>query len=214
MSLSSAPRTVHLVNSHLTYPGWSEGGLTTAMVERARTHLEAAGHRVTVTKVEDGYDPDVEVQRHVDADLVILQAPINWFGAPWIYKRYVDEVFNAGLHSGTFLSGDGRTREDPTRQYGSGGLMQGRGFFVATSWNAPTEVFDNPEGVLMQGKSVDDLLLNLTASYTFVGFTVLKSYGLHDVFKDGDTAKGLADYGRHLDEQLAALPRRGAVVGG
>ena len=27
------------------------------------------------------------------ADLVILQMPVNWFSAPWIYKKYVDEVF-------------------------------------------------------------------------------------------------------------------------
>jgi Flavodoxin-like fold len=26
--------------------------------------------------------------------LVILQTPVNWFSAPWIYKKYVDEVFD------------------------------------------------------------------------------------------------------------------------
>jgi modulator of drug activity B len=79
---------------------------------------------------------------------VILQTPVNWFGAPWIYKKYVDEVFNAALAKKTLLEGDGRTRSDPTRQYGSGGTMQGRKFMISATWNAPRETFDNPNSIL------------------------------------------------------------------
>jgi len=61
----------------------------------------------------------------MEADIIILQTPVNWFGAPWIYKKYADEVFNSGLQSQKFLTGDGRTREDASKQYGSGGKMQG-----------------------------------------------------------------------------------------
>ena len=32
----------------------------------------------------------------------------------WIYKKYVDEVFNVGLTTKVLLEGDGRT---PSRQY-------------------------------------------------------------------------------------------------
>ena len=28
------------------------------------------------------------MKKHVAADLVILQMPVNWFSAPWIYKKY------------------------------------------------------------------------------------------------------------------------------
>lgn len=73
------------------------------------------------------------MQKHVNADLVILQTPINWFSAPWTYKKYVDEVFNSGLHSKTLLDNDGRTRSDPSRQYGTGGHMQGKKFMVAAT---------------------------------------------------------------------------------
>lgn len=86
------------------------------MAEKAKAHLGARGHDVTETVVEESFDPEVEVRRHLDADLVVLQTSINWFGAPWIYKRYVDEVFNAGLKSKKLLDNDGRTRSDPTRQ--------------------------------------------------------------------------------------------------
>ena len=61
------------------------------------------GHQVAETFVERGYNPEEEVKKHAAADLVILQTPVNWFGAPWIYKKYVDEVFNAGLATKALL---------------------------------------------------------------------------------------------------------------
>lgn len=175
---------VLIINAHLNYPNWSEGALSKTMVELARDLFAGQGHVVVETNIEAGYDPAEEVKKHVSADLVIVQAPVNWFGAPWIYKKYVDEVFNSGLHSKTFLDNDGRTRSDPSRQYGTGGHMQGKKFMVATTWNAPNETFSNPNSVLLEGKSVDDLLLNITTNYKFVGFDVLKSHGVYDIFKD------------------------------
>jgi putative NADPH-quinone reductase len=55
------------------------------------------GHQAAETFVERGYDLEEEVKKHVAADLVVIQTPVNWFFAPWIYKKYVDEVFNVGL---------------------------------------------------------------------------------------------------------------------
>jgi hypothetical protein len=40
------------------------------------------------------YDPK---EKHAAADLVILQTPVNWFSGSWIYKKYVNEVFDVGL---------------------------------------------------------------------------------------------------------------------
>nr|WP_269330513.1 NAD(P)H-dependent oxidoreductase [Kineosporia babensis] len=194
-----------MVNAHLTYPDWSEGTLNAAMAGKARSRLLERGHQVTETRIEQSYDPEIEVQRHLDSGLVILQTPINWFGAPWIYKRYVDEVFNAGLHSKTFLDNDGRTRSDPTKQYGTGGHLHGRGFFVAATWNAPAETFSNPDSVLFEGKSVDDLLLGISTSYKFVGYRVLEHYGIYDIFRSADVPAGIDGYAAHLDKQLAAL---------
>ena len=205
MAPAVSPRTVHIVDAHLIYPEWSEGSLTRALTARAVSHLRQQGHRVTVTTVEDSYDPEVEVQRHLDADLVVLQTPVNWFSAPWIYKRYVDEVFNAGLNNNTFMDDDGRTRSDPSRQYGTGGHMHGRGFLVSATWNAPVEAFDNPDGILFGGNSVDDVYINLTASYKFVGYEILKSYSIYDIFHNDNLETEISDFARHLDEQLAAL---------
>src|SRR5882757_3315921 len=109
-----------LINAHLTYPGWSEGKLNQTFFNLAREFFTGRGHEVTETFIERGYTAEEEVQKHMNADIVILQTPVNWFGAPWIYKKYVDEVFNAGLATKAFLEGDGRTRSDPSRQYGTG----------------------------------------------------------------------------------------------
>jgi hypothetical protein len=75
-----------VINTHLTYPGWSEGRLNRTFMDAAKAFFVERGHHVTETFVEHGYTPDDEVQKHAAADLVILQTPVNWFGAPWIYK--------------------------------------------------------------------------------------------------------------------------------
>lgn len=191
---------VLLINTHLNYPNWSEGALNKSMHDIAKVHFEDEGHEVTETYVESGYEPAAEVQKHVDADLVILQTPINWFGAPWIYKKYIDEVFNYGLNTKTFLDNDGRTRSDPARQYGTGGHMNGKKFLVASTWNAPTDTFSNPDSILFEGKGIDDLLLNITSNYKFTGYKILDGYGIHDIFRDTtDITGGLEEYKKFLE---------------
>jgi modulator of drug activity B len=126
-------KKVLLINTHLTYPNWSEGKLNDAFHQKAKDFFAEKGFEVLETKVEGGYNANEEVEKHIETDIIILQTPINWFGAPWIYKKYVDEVFNSGLFSEKFLSGDGRTREDLTKQYGTGGKMQGKKFMVSST---------------------------------------------------------------------------------
>ena len=189
-----------IINAHLTYPGWSEGRLNLAFMDLAKVFFVERGHQVTETFVERGYDPEQEVENHVAANLVILQTPVNWFSAPWIYKKYVDEVFNAGLTRKVMLESDGRTRHDPTRQYGTGGLMQGRRFMVSATWNAPREAFDNSDGVLLGGKGVADLFLHITSNYKFTGFDILPAFGVFDIFKNPDIPRAGEDYRRHLEQ--------------
>jgi len=188
-----------IINSHLTYPGWSEGKLNLAFMGAAKTFFAQRGHSVAETLVERGYKPDEEVSKHMASDLVILQMPVNWFGAPWIYKKYVDEVFNAGLVAKVLLEGDGRTRSDPAQQYGTGGKMQGRKFMVSATWNAPRDAFDNPDGVLMGGKGTADLFLAITTNYKFCGYDILPDFGVFDIFKNPDIPRALENYQRHLE---------------
>lgn len=193
-------KKVLLINTHLTYPNWSEGLLNDAFNQKAKDLFLGKGFEVLETKVEEGYDADEEVEKHLEADIIILQTPINWFGAPWIYKKYVDEVFNSGLHSAKFLSGDGRTREDLNKQYGTGGKMLGKKFMVCSTWNAPRESFDDPEQFLFQGRSTADVLIQITSNYRFCGVDIVSDYNCFDIFKEGDITGALENYPVHLKE--------------
>jgi modulator of drug activity B len=195
-------KKVLLINTHLTYPNWSEGTLNDAFFKKAMDFFTTKYYEVLETQVEAGYNAEEEVEKHLQADIIILQTPVNWFGAPWIYKKYVDEVFNSGLQSQKFLTGDGRTREDTNRQYGTGGKLQGKKFMICATFNAPAESFDNPSQQLMQGKGTSDLFLNITSNYSFCGVEILPGYNCFDIFKDGDINKDLENYPAHLTKVI------------
>jgi len=197
---TNSTKKVLLINTHLTYPNWSEGLFNDAFHQKAKDFFLGKGFEVLETKVEDGYNPDEEVEKHIDADILILQTPINWFGAPWIYKKYVDEVFNSGLFSEKFLSGDGRTREDLTKQYGTGGKMQGKKFMVCATWNAPKASFNDPNQVLFEDRSTADVLIQITSNYRFCGVDIVSDYNCFDIFKDGDIVGTLENYPKHLEK--------------
>lgn len=193
-------KKVLLINTHLTYPNWSEGKLNDAFHQKAKGFFLSKGFEVLETKVEEGYDANEEVEKHIQADFIILQTPINWFGAPWIYKKYVDEVFNGGLLDARFLSGDGRTREDLTKQYGTGGKMQGKKFMVCSTWNAPKASFDDPSQLLFEGRSTADVLIQITSNYRFCGVDIVADYNCFDIFKEGDIVGTLEKYPEHLEQ--------------
>lgn len=195
---------VLIINTHLNYPSWSEGKLNQTFTDFAQSFFVEQGHQVDITYVERGYDAQKEVEKHMAADLVILQTPINWFSAPWIYKKYVDEVFNVGLQTKLLLENDGRTRSDPSRQYGTGGKTQGKKFMISATWNAPKDAFSNPDGILFGGKSRDDFFLHITSNYKFIGFEILPDFGIFDIFKHLDVPKSLEEYRQHLEKYCLA----------
>ena len=123
-------KKVLIINAHQFYEGFASGKLNQKMAGVIKEEMAQRGYEVMETSIQDGYDIAGEVQKHVDADLIVLQTPVYWFGTPWIYKKYVDEVFTAGLVQQSLLTDDGRTRDDPSKQYGSGGKMQGKKYML------------------------------------------------------------------------------------
>jgi modulator of drug activity B len=172
-----------IIYAHQFYEGFSEGKLNRAMFDIARETLEEAGYEVKLTEIEKGYDVNEEVEKHLWADLIITQSPVFWFGTPWIYKKYVDEVFTAGLVQQNMLIDDGRTRKDPNKQYGTGGKMQGKKYMLSLTWNAPEQAFNDEQQHLFEGRSVDDVFIGNTSNYKFCGADVLPSFSCHDVIE-------------------------------
>ncbi len=193
-------KKVLLINTHLTYPNWTEGELNDSFIQKAKAFFEAKRFEVLETAVEKGYEPNEEEKKHLEADIVILQTPVNWFGAPWIYKKYVDEVFNIGLFNKSFLTGDGRTKDDPTSQYGTGGLLQGKKFMICATWNAPAEAFNNADQKLFEGRGLTDIFLPITSNYRFCGYEIMDSYNCFDIFRRSDIDKDLENYPVYLAE--------------
>lgn len=187
-----------IINAHQFYQGIAAGELNRTLVNVTTEYLSQHDYQVQHTVIEQGYDVNTEVDKHVWADLIILQTPVYWFSTPWIYKKYADEVFTAGLFQQKLLTDDGRTRSDPTKQYGTGGKMQGKQYMLSLTWNAPQEAFDNADQYLFAGKTVDDVFLHNTANYKFCGATVLPTFSCHDVVKQADVAGDIVKLREHL----------------
>ncbi len=186
-----------IIYAHQFYEGFSEGKLNRAMFDVARETLEEAGYEVKLTEIEKGYDVNEEVEKHLWADLIITQSPVFWFGAPWIYKKYVDEVFTTGLVQQSMLIDDGRTSKDPNKQYGTGGKMQGKKYMLSLTWNAPEQAFNDEQQHLFEGRSVDDVFIGNTSNYKFCGADILPSFSCHDVIEAPQFEADVKRY-RHL----------------
>lgn len=184
-------KNVLIINGHQKYDVVAEGKLTEIYVNTASEFLTQNGFKVQVSHPELGYDISEEVEKFQWADYFILQFPVYWMGVPWIFKKYIDEVFTAGQHNGIYHS-DGRSREDATKRYGSGGLMTNKKYMLSLTYNCPTSEFDNKEG-FFDGLSLDEAHIATHKTWQFCGAKPMKTYSVHDIFK-GDL---------NLEEELA-----------
>jgi modulator of drug activity B len=191
-----------LINAHQFYEGISSGELNKTMLVVIQTELEQYGYEVQRTDIEQGYKINNEVEKHLWADLIILQSPVYWFGNPWIYKKYVDEVFTAAMIQKSFLDGDGRTRSDLSKQYGSGGKLQGKKYMISLTWNAPEACFGSKDQFLFAGQTVDDVFTFNTANYKFCGAKILPSFSCYNVVKEPDIAGDIEKMRKHLSAVL------------
>ncbi|KIX22453.1 flavodoxin [Flavobacterium sp. 316] len=188
-----------IIHTHQKYEGISEGKLNKTLADTTRLFFKNQNWHLEETFIGKGYDSKTEVEKHLKADLIIIHTPIFWFNTPWIYKRYVDEVFMEGLLSNTMLDGDGRTRSDISKQYGTGGLLKDKKVFVVATWNAPENCFNDVSQQLMKGKKADDVLFNLILNYRFCGFQDLSNFHCFDVVKNPNIEEYINGYEKHLN---------------
>jgi modulator of drug activity B len=192
-----------IINAHEYYP-FSEGRLNQTLADKAAEILAANGHVVKSTTMKDDYEATTELEKHQWADVVILQTPINWMGVPWSFKKYMDFVYTAGM-DGTLCTGDGRSREEPTRQYGDGGTLTSTKYMMSVTFNAPKEAFGDAGQALFQGKSVDDLLFPMHVNFRFFGMQPIETFACHDVMKNPDIENDLARFEAHLKKHFSGV---------
>lgn len=190
-----------ILNGHQPYP-FAKGALNGALVDRAADTLRGLGHDVRVTKVAEGYDVEQEIAHHQWADTVVMQFPVNWMGAPWSFKKYMDEVYTAGM-DGRLTTGDGRTADAPKANYGMGGSLRGKTYMLSVTFNAPREAFDDPAEPFFQGMSVDDLLRPVHLNAKFFGLKPLPTFAAFDVMKNPEIEQDFARFDAHLKSIFA-----------
>ncbi len=191
------------INAHQPYP-FSEGKLNAALSEKAKAHFQANGYEVKSVSMTEPYDIEEEIGHHQWADAVFLQTPVNWMGVPWSFKKYMDEVYSYGM-DGRLCNGDGRTRKDPSIQYGQGGTLNGKRYMVSLTFNAPKECFDAPDQYLFQGRGVDDLFFPTHMNFRFFGMEPMETFVCYDVMKNPDIENDFQRFEAHLNQHFPKL---------
>lgn len=187
-----------IINAHEPSP-FSEGKLNASLVDKAVTLLEQKGHIVRVVTMQEEYVVDEQLAHFQWADRVILQSPVNWMTIPWSFKKYMDEVFTAGM-GGALCAFDGRSEDEPTKNYGTGGTLTNTKYMLSLTFNAPQESFNSQDEYLFQGKSVDDLMFHMHANFRFFGMSALPTFACYDVMKNADIENDFARFEAHLNE--------------
>ncbi|MBO9461855.1 NAD(P)H-dependent oxidoreductase [Labrenzia sp. R5_0] len=187
---------IHILNGAQPY-AFAPGTLNATLANRAKATFETMGHKVRLTSVSEGYDVEAEIENHLWANVLLLQFPVNWMGVPWSFKKYMDEVYTAGM-GGRLSDGDGRSSNAPKANYGMGGKLVGTRYMISTTLNAPAEAFADAGEPFFEGLSLDDLLRPVHLNAKFFGMMPLPSFGAFDVMKNADVAGDLARFDTHL----------------
>lgn len=190
-------QNILIIDAYKEYP-FTEGRLNHSLIERATAYFEANGYSVKFSKADSDYNIDEEIAKHQWADVVMLQFPLHWMGVPWPFKKYMDEVYTTGV-DGRLCRDDGRTRKDPSKQYGTGGTLSGKKYWMSMTANAPAAAFDDKNQYLFKGASVDELLLPMHANFRFFDMQPLPTFVCFDVVKNPE----VDDYFARFDVYLA-----------
>lgn len=188
-------KKVLLINTHQPY-SYSPGRLTATLIERAEAYFRANGYAVEKTVTAEDYNVDTEVEKIRSADVIFVQMPLNWMGMPWSFKKYIDEVWGAGLF-GLLSNGDGRSAAAPKDNYGMGGVLKGR-YMLSVTANAPAEAFNDPAQEYFAGRSEDDLTFPVEANFKWIGLEKVPSFWAYDVMKNPEIDNDFVRFDEHL----------------
>ena len=159
------------------------------------------GFELNITDINEPYTTDEEVEKFVNADIIIYHTPIWWFGLPHKFKEYLDMVLTAGHRKGIYYS-DGRKSENPDLNYGKGGSMQGKKYMLTTTWNAPETAF-TLEGEFFNQTSVDNgVMFGFHRMNAFTSMEKIEGFHFHDLEKNA-TPERISNYQSLYLEHLA-----------
>ncbi len=188
-------KKVFIINGVEPYP-LAPGKLNASFIEIARDYFESNGCEVKETRVNEEYDIETEIAKMQEADLVLLQFPLEWFNVSWSCKKYMDLVFTTGTQ-GQLCDADGRHRTHPMEGYGTGGKLKGK-YMLSVTQNAPIEAFGNVSETFFNGMSPDEMLNPIHLTFRFLGLTPVASFFSCDVMKNPTILEDFERYKEHL----------------
>ncbi len=103
--------------------------------------------------MQDAIDVEEQLVHLAWAENIILQAPVNWMTIPWSFKKYMDEVFSAGMQ-GVLCNFDGRTSKQPKKNYGTGGTKGNAKYMLSLTFNAPKKPLRMTMSIYFKGKAL------------------------------------------------------------
>ncbi len=189
-------KNIFLINGHQHYE-FAPGRANQTFIDLAREFFAQKGYATQFTATQETYNVEEEVEKHLWADIIFFQSPINWMGTSWSFKKYIDEVYTVGM-MGKMCNGDGRSRERPKENYGMGGLLTGTQYMLSLTANAPREAFDDPNEPFFQGMSVDDLFRPTHLNFKFMGMEPLPTFSAHDLMKNPEMEQDIERFKAHL----------------
>lgn len=193
-------KNVLIINTHQE-SDFSKGELTQSIIDRISLFMHKKQFELKYTTMKDRWDIEEEIEKHLWADIIILQIPVNWMGVSWSFKKYMDEVYTAGM-TGKLCLFDGRNEEEPTKNYGSAGQLNKTKYMLSLTFNAPKEAFNDKSEYLFQGKSVDDLFFPQHMNFRFFGMQALSTFACYDVLKNPQIENDFIRLEKHLEEVL------------
>lgn len=193
-------KNIFIINGHEPYE-FSKGKLNGSLVDRLKSLLPNEHFEIKTTAMQEEYNIDEEISKHQWADLIVVQMPVNWMATPWSFKKYQDYVYSFGM-DGRLCAGDGRTRKDASKQYGTGGTLVGKKYMLSLTFNAPKDAFNDNNQWFFEGKSVDDLFWPTHLNFKFFGMESLPTFVCYDVLKNPDIDNDFIRFDKHIKDHV------------
>lgn len=180
---------VLVINGHEYYEH-SKGDLNKTLFEEIVKKL-TSNYKIKTTILQDGFEKHEEQDKVKWADTIIYQTPIYNYNVPALFKKYFDETHEYGVYF--------RGSKD---DYGKGGgLLSGKKYMFSTTWNAPSNAF-NDRNQFFEGRSVEDVLFPLHLTHKYVGMEYIKTFSCFNVKKNPNIQQYANDLHNHLIQYL------------
>jgi modulator of drug activity B len=173
---------------------FAKGELNELYVNTACEVLSQLGHNVSVTKADSDFDPQDEISKILNSDVLIYQMPGWWMGEPWTVKNGSMKYSPKGMAYCMKVM-DVRALMDQKN-------MARVVFFrdkihAVPDMECPLEAFNDPEQ-FFEGFGVDGLYLHFHKANQFLGMAALPTFITNDVVKSPDVENEICRFSDHL----------------